>query len=147
MSPNQIYVLTPMFACDARLAIAANRAGSVGVLDIGDRFDLQAEEQIRFLRQHVRNPRRWCVRLSAGSSGSQIDRLQRDDDRTKLIPALILADLSSSSDELKAAVATGRTVARHLICEVYSVEQAHQAAAAGFDRVLVKASACACSTE
>lgn len=140
MIANRIYVLTQPFRCDAGLAIAANRAGSVGILDLSCAHDDQAADELRRLKQHLRRPRRWGVRLNPGSAHSRVELLETVADEDSPIPLVIVAEVDFSED-LKGICRAYRTVARDIVCEVYSAEQARQAAEAGFDRVLLKGSA------
>jgi len=138
-----IYALTPSFFCDSRLAVAANRAGHTGVLDISLRDE--AVHQLRLMRKNVRSSARWGVRFDLFQGRYELpfdpetEGLQGE--KSKL-PCFIIAGVDFKNTDLAQLASRMREIASQVICEVYSVEQAVEAINAGFDLVLIKANSC-----
>lgn len=133
-----IIALSPQFRLAPQMAIAASRAGALGLLDLGIRTppaDMAAA---------VADVVRWSS--PAANWGLRFDLLHaRYDILTQLAgdiglerraPVLQLAGVRSG--DLRAAARAGRKIARAVLLEACDLAQAHAAQDAGFDGIVLK---------
>lgn len=134
-----ILVISPSHICSASLAIAANRAGEVGLLDLGYRSNAdRMRVELDSLRRHCRNESTWGARWDAlGIATRSVDALASALDGRK-VPILLLAGLEGEEFDLGAAQRESRRFADRVYLEAVSLEEAVAAERAGFDGVVVK---------
>ncbi|MBO0697990.1 MAG: nitronate monooxygenase, partial [Zavarzinella sp.] len=136
-------IVTPGHRVDARLAVAAARAGETGVLDLGYRDDPPTRRAaLRDLAKHAPAGSHWGVRwdslgeLAHGHSGL----LELVGGVT--CPVLILAGMGevarAGSAALRETLGQARRVATHVILEVCDTAEALAAQEAEFDGLVVK---------
>jgi len=132
-------VLTPPDRCDARLAIAAARAGEIGLLDLSYEHDNDVRHaSLAALARGARGKEKnWGVRWDL------LQNPARSIDSLADLPAtpwhlLVLGGVSNEKQALDEALARGRRVAKHVSLEVYDLAQALAAEQAGFDAVILK---------
>ncbi len=128
--------LTPPNISDPQIAIAACRAGALGLLDLGDvESQPSAAEAIDTLSHHAGVNGRWGVRLETdGIFAEKPNRLEADLQRR--LSVLVLAGVATEA--LQAARAYGKQLADDVYLEVYEPEMALAAEVAGYDGVIVK---------
>ena len=143
-----ILVVTPSHELSAPLAIAAARAGGIGVLDLGYGF-AAAEQQGAFdlLAAQVRSGNQWGIRWDTlGTESVELPALAQVLG-TRNCPVLLLAGAIGSGaaagnpanrGSLAKLLESGKRFADLVALEVCSVAEATAAAEAGFDAVLVK---------
>jgi len=158
-----ILVVTPSHELSAPLAIAAARAGGIGVLDLGYGF-AAAEQQAAFdlLAAQVRSGNQWGIRWDTlGTESVELPALAQVLG-TRNCPVLLLAGAAGSGEagsgaagsgaagsgaaagnpanrgSLAKLLESGKRFADLVALEVCSVAEATAAAEAGFDAVLVK---------
>lgn len=137
-----IIAISPCHRLSASLAIAANRAGETGLLDLGYSADAVAiEQEIARLRQHVRGDQ-WGIRWDQLQLESRSPEKLTTWTGGAKVPILALAGTIPSTFEqpslLSELLQRGRQLADRVILEVINVEQAERAQAAGFDGVIVR---------
>jgi acyl transferase domain-containing protein/NAD(P)H-dependent flavin oxidoreductase YrpB (nitropropane dioxygenase family) len=131
-------VISPAHRCDARLAIAAARAGETGILDLGYGEDWQARQSaFRSLARHARAGSAWGIRWDALGDSPGLPARLRDLPGQQQCPVLVLAGLEGG-EALRQALAQARPIAARVILEVYSLAGALAAQEAGFDGLVVK---------
>lgn len=131
-------VYTPAHRVDPHLAIAAMRAGELGVLDLGYVDDPARQ------RAAVRQLSHDAARFT-GSWGLRWDTLgealRTPHGLTRLVdgrvPYLILAGVTGTERELATVLEQARTFADHVWLEVHHVQQGQDAQAAGFDGLVL----------
>jgi len=139
--PGPILVVTPPDRCDPDLAIAAARAGEVGILDLGlavpDPARVAALER---LARHAGEAPAWGVRWDTlGRADRALDDLTRLPRRPW--PWLVVAGLAPevSTAALRRAIKQARGLARGVLVETLDPEAALAAAAQDCDGVVLKA--------
>lgn len=133
-----ILVVTPSHELSAPLAIAAARAGGIGVLDLGYGF-AAAEQQAAFdlLAAQVRSGNQWGIRWDTlGTETAELPALAQVLG-TRTCPVLLLAG-ATEVNSLGKLLEASKRFADLVALEVCSVAEATAAAEAGFDAVLVK---------
>lgn len=133
---KRIFALTPSHRCDAQIAIAACRAGQVGILDLGTNGAVVNQQRmIEQLKKFAGHAGQWGIRWD--SLGHEI--------RTPLIIKDILPDSISmivvaglAKEQLQNALTECRTFAEQVIAEVLTQECAMEAQAVGYDGVILK---------
>jgi acyl transferase domain-containing protein/NAD(P)H-dependent flavin oxidoreductase YrpB (nitropropane dioxygenase family) len=134
---SPVFVVTPAHRCDPRLAIAAARAGACGVLDLGpwageDRQRSALEE----LAKSAGRGNLWGVRCDiVGSSVRLAERLQSLTQQT--CPLLIVGGIDFQQQDAGEILAVARSVARRVLAEAYSLQDAVAAEEAGFYGVVL----------
>jgi acyl transferase domain-containing protein/acyl carrier protein len=143
-----ILVVTPSHELSAPLAIAAARAGGIGILDLGYGF-AAAEQQAAFdlLSAQVRPGNQWGIRWDTlGTESVELPALAqvlgtRSSPILLLAGATVIGPLNSGSlntGSLGKLLEAGKRFADLVVLEVCSVAEVTAAAEAGFDAVLVK---------
>lgn len=134
MSEFQIVGLTMPGWIDPSVAIAASRAGGVGLLNLEYTHDLQAAIQaIEVLVRHA--PQRVGIRIALDGS-SLVEQILAD-----LPPEIDYVVLTAASDvQMLQAMAALRHRQTSVWIEVVNAEQARQAVALGADGILAKGS-------
>lgn len=134
---KRMIALTPPQLCDGRIAVAACRAGELGILD------LSAAESATALRDAVTQltalvPEgslwgvRWDLRFPGMLSMTELRTLP-----VRPVPWLVLGGCDADSD-LASLLHECRTVAANVLLEATSPELAFSAEAAGYDGVILK---------
>ncbi|MFV1959140.1 MAG: nitronate monooxygenase, partial [Planctomycetota bacterium] len=134
--PHAPIVLTPEHLCDPALAIAAVRAGGLGLLDLG--FSAPHEVRRRALAQLARfsgpDRERWGARWNTwGLAGRMPEVLEGLVDRR--LPFLLVA--GAPADRAADVLRQGRRLAARVLLEVYDGAGARAAAAHGFDGIVL----------
>ncbi|BBA36102.1 type I fatty acid synthase ArsA [Methylocaldum marinum] len=131
-----LIALTPAHHLDPQIAIAAVKAGGIGVLDLGyrDRPDALSSALDR-LASAAPESARWGVRWDM--LGSEARDLRQLSARLPYqVPILILAGPAPA--ELTALRKRVKSVARRIFVEVHDFESAQAAIAAGCDGLIIK---------
>ncbi len=130
-------VLTPEHRLDAGLAIAAARAGAVGLLDLGLSAPLDRRRaELDRLRRHAREGGAWGVRWNVWDApGRMPEALQGLADGK--VPVLLLAGLSGDPARVAEAVRQARRLADRVYVEAYDPDQARAARDARPDTVVL----------
>lgn len=136
---SAILVVTPSHRVRAALAIAANRAGETGILDLGYTSDADRQRsELDLLRRQSRHPHSWGVRWDLlGSMGRSLSHLSSLLDGQK-IPILLLAGVEGEGFELGASRRQASGFADVVYYEAIGFDDARAAQHAGFDGVVVK---------
>ena len=132
-----IIVVTPAHRCNPPLAIAASRAGQYGLLDLGwnvaDATRRAALERlVRFAGQTDRWGVRWDMLELPQRSPAYLRELASEP-----WPLLLLAGVNLCDVPAESIVAEARQIARRVLVEAYSPEQAMAAEQAGADGVVL----------
>jgi acyl transferase domain-containing protein/NAD(P)H-dependent flavin oxidoreductase YrpB (nitropropane dioxygenase family) len=136
-------VVTPAHRIDARLAIAAVRAGETGILDLGYGEDWRPRAAaLGALVRHARAGCRWGLRWDTlGDPGRAPPRLKERIGDVQC-PVLVLAGLGeearAGAEALRGALGQARQLATSVFLEVCGAAEAQAAQAAGFDGLVVK---------
>ncbi len=135
-------ITTPSHHVDARLAIAAARAGETGILDLGYRDDERRREAFRVLVRSVPAGSCWGLRWDAvGDLGRWPSDLKGLIAGTRC-PVFLLAGLGENVQRevptLCEVLEQARQLADNVILEVCSAAEAIAAEEAGFDGLVVK---------
>jgi acyl transferase domain-containing protein/NAD(P)H-dependent flavin oxidoreductase YrpB (nitropropane dioxygenase family)/acyl carrier protein len=131
-----IVAITPAHVLDPRIAVAATRAGALGILDLGLQDDAGAiTAALDQLRVRSGRSARWGVRWDMfGAQSRALDRLAEWLENP--VDVLILAG-PAIDDAAKIRKVAG-PFARQVFMEVHDKETAVAAQAAGFDGLIVK---------
>ncbi len=133
---EEVVALTPPHICDPKIAVAACRAGGIGILDLGYKNDPDSiHEGIETLAELAGTNGRWGVRWDTfgdqcGPTANSLADFQGS------IPTLILAGVPARS--LIEALDKSRKLAGRIVLEVTSPSGAEAARHAGYDGLLVK---------
>jgi len=133
-----IIAVSPQFRLAPHIAIAASRAGALGVLDLGIRTppaDMAAAvaEVVRGSNQATN----WGLRFDLLQARYDIlNNLTGDVGLERRAPVLQLAGVRPA--DLRAAARTGRKIAHVVLLEARDLAEAHAAQDAGFDGVVLK---------
>ncbi len=133
-----IIALSPQFRLAPQIAIAASRAGALGILDLGIRTppaDMAAAvaEVVRWSSQATN----WGLRFDLLQARHDVlNHLAGDIGLETRAPVLQLAGVRSG--DLRAAARTGRKIARAVLLEACDLAEAQAAQDAGFDGVVLK---------
>ena len=138
MNGSSIIVVTPPHLCDPALAVAAVRAGEIGLLDLGfGSDDATRRAMVERLASFAAGKETWGIRWDTLGSPDRTPALLADDARSHF-PYLLVAGLDDET-ALKAALYVGRTIASRVFAEAYDVDGARDAARIGFDGIVLKA--------
>lgn len=131
-----IIAITPAHSVDPRIAIAAARAGELGILDLGLKSDAEtASAALDKLRTMVGDRGRWGVRWDTlGAKSRDIDRLAALVEGP--IDVLVLGGLGG--DEPARLRKAAKRLAKQIFVEVHDREGALKAQSAGYDGLIVK---------
>ncbi len=131
-----IIVVSPAHRPSAPLAIAANRAGETGLLDLGYASDHDiARTELARLREHVRS-QHWGVRWDQLRLASRsLDRLAEILEGER-VPILVLSGVADNELEMAQVRQTASKLADQIILEVTTLEQARWAEQTDFDGVI-----------
>jgi acyl transferase domain-containing protein/NAD(P)H-dependent flavin oxidoreductase YrpB (nitropropane dioxygenase family) len=131
-----VIALTPNHCVDPRIAIAATRAGELGILDLGSGDDREVFAGALGKLQSLASPKgAWGVRWDTlALEERSLDRLAQL--LPSKIPVLLVAGINRT--QLPEARARAQRLARRVFFEVYDLETACLAQAAGFDGLVVK---------
>jgi malonyl CoA-acyl carrier protein transacylase len=133
---ENIIAVTPPNRVDPTIAIAACRAKGLGILDLGYRDPPgRLAPLVKHLAASVDPDSRWGLRWDVLGSPTR-DPQHLGNLLSRPVPVLILAGLRPA--ELKRCRDTSRKIARKILLEVHDLESAQQAAAAGYDGLIVK---------
>ena len=135
--PASILVATPEHLCEAGLAIAAVRAGEIGLLDLGWGVGAEARRAaVEHLARHVGDAPTWGLRWNTWGSPDRMPcYLEGLVDSP--VPRLLLAGLDGDEAHLARALAEARRLATAVLVEAYDVAQAEAAARLGYDGVVL----------
>jgi 3-oxoacyl-(acyl-carrier-protein) synthase/NAD(P)H-dependent flavin oxidoreductase YrpB (nitropropane dioxygenase family) len=132
-------ICSPEHLCDPALAIAAVRAGEIGLLDLG--YEVEGavrREALGRLASLAGDSTAWGVRWQTWARAARMPEVLAGL-WEEPVPKLLIAGLDPETPAtLRKALAQGRKIAREIWIEAYSVEQAEGAAGAGFDGVVLK---------
>ncbi|UZR28830.1 type I polyketide synthase [Methylococcus mesophilus] len=133
---ENIIAVTPPNRVDPTIAIAACRAEGIGILDLGYGDPLnRLAPLVKRLAAQVDRDSRWGLRWDTlGSPERNPQHLA--DILSRPVPVLVLAGQRPA--ELKRYRDASRKIARKVLLEVHDLESAQQAAAAGYDGLIVK---------
>ncbi len=128
--------ITPEHCLDPQIAIAACRAGEMGILDLGFRGNRDATiAAIDRLAASAGRAGRWGVRWDTlGSPERGVESLSELLPRRA--PALIIAGLKAP--DFQPLKKSADRLARQILVEVYDLPSAQAAAAAGCDGLIIK---------
>ena len=133
---QKLLAITPSHICDASIAIAAGRAGGLGILDLG--YTVSSESRasaLKTISSEVKSSLDWGVRW---------DTLGVPDRSPSVLKQLINPPISvlllagAGADSLKLLRREAGELASTVLMEVTMPEEAEAAQAAGFDGVVVK---------
>lgn len=135
---STIITVTPATKCDPNIAIAAQRAGAIGILDLCLRYGAEpVERQIAFdkLIKFVNNRGKWGLRCELVESYTSCKKVL-----TTLMSekpyVLLLA--GSTPEKFNNIVKSFKKLSQHLVYEATNISDAIAAQAAGFDGVVIK---------
>src|SRR5262245_3904398 len=131
-------VLTPSHFCDAQLAIAAVRAGALGILDLG--FYTPPAQQRKALKQistYVPEKHNWGVRWDVLGDPARSPANLKDLIKSP-VPFLVLAGWESLCGDWAEGLRQASQVAAQVIAEVCSFPEAVAAREAGFAGLILK---------
>jgi len=138
--------ITPEGCLDTRIAIAACRAGEIGILDLGCRNDPQATRAaIQGLADSAGSNAQWGIRWDTlGSAERGLEQLAEF--IPKRVPILVLAGLKPDDlvfagmqpKELAALKKKIKRLARKIFVEVWDLASAQAAVASGCDGLILK---------
>jgi len=136
------WVITPCFRCDATAAIAANRAGHMGILDLG--MAAGASERaaaVHLLHAQVRDPRRFGLRFDrCFSRNADLQDLQQlVGDRP--VPWLVLSGIPADAALLCEIRREASAVAHAVAVEATDLATVIAASHASFDAIVLKGAA------
>lgn len=131
-----IIAVTPAHSLDPRIAIAATRAGEIGILDLGSKDDATSiADALNRLDAAAGRSGQWGVRWDTlGEKARGLDKLAALLQRS--IDVLALGGVES--DWLARLRKAARRVAKRVFVEVCDGESALAAQAAGYDGLIVK---------
>ena len=136
--PSPVLVVTQPHCCNPQLAIAAVRAGAVGLVHFGCGYDpetwIGAMEK---LRRFTQAPDRCGAAWSATCRQDRFPHVLRGLDLQHW-SWLLLADIDYRQQDLLAMLRQARQVADRVIVEVYCLSDALAAQEAGFDGLVLK---------
>lgn len=134
----EILALTPPQSHRPDIAIAASRAGAIGLLDIGGGCLARTRSAgVKALRAQLGESDRWGIAIESGGCPEALaGTLTAAVDAA--VPWLLLSGLDFAAHDFAAARRDARHIARHVIVEAYSVPDALAAQQAGFDGVVLK---------
>ena len=124
-------VLTPSAVPDAGLAIAACRAGELGLLDLGHGLGDKKLAALDMLVRSVGSNGRWGIRLDRCMDDSDC-LAQLDTALQRRIPVLVLGGIEP--ENLVTAREQAQCLGEQVFLEVHSVESAEAAQGAGYWR-------------
>lgn len=133
---EKIIAMTPAHLCDPKIAIAATRAGELGILDLGDG---ENEEVIRSSLERLARfsgaRGRWGIRWDTfGEASRSPGRLASF--LSEPVEVLVLAGVETEA--IQETLERGRPFAREIFLEVTLPSAALAAQAAGVDGVILK---------
>ncbi|TWT87748.1 Phenolphthiocerol synthesis polyketide synthase type I Pks15/1 [Pseudobythopirellula maris] len=134
-----LWVVTPSHSCDPALAIAANRSGRIGLLDLGHGAPAEEKRQaVAMLREHTRHASRYGVRSDRRFDGdNSLEDLKQLLGGARL-PWLLLAGAPADADKLSAQVTAAREIADRVAIEATDLATAESAAQQGVDAIVLK---------
>ncbi|NIR47380.1 erythronolide synthase, partial [candidate division KSB1 bacterium] len=128
--------ITPSHACDPSIAIAACRAGGLGLLDVGlTHPDDAIRNSLHRLATYAGKNGRWGIRWDTlGQKSRSVTKLQKSLENP--IEVLLLAGVAKASlaEELKQA----RQLADQVFLEARSLPEALAAQNTGYDGIIIK---------
>ena len=131
-----IFAVTPSHICNAQIAIAACRAGQVGILDLGTIDSATTQKaMVGKLAKFAGHAGFWGVRWDTLGYESRNPGVVKDI-VSERIRILVLAGLAK--ENMRDALSQGRRIADNVIAEVVTKEGALAAQAVGFDGVVLK---------
>src|SRR5574341_603789 len=134
----EILALTPPQTHRPDLAIAASRAGAIGLLDIGTGCLARTRSAgIKGLRAQLGESDRWGIAIETGGRPDALAATLKTAVDAP-VPWLLLSGLDFASHGLAAAQRDARQIARRVIVDAYSIPDAFAAQQAGFDGVVLK---------
>ena len=133
-----VIALTPQHRVSPQIAIAACRAGAIGILDLGIRaLDEGAGPALAELVRSAQSDVNWGVRCDLFDAAfSMLDGLGQRIGLMAPVPVMVLAGIRR--DEFKQACAVGHRLAKTVYLEVRDVPEALAAQRAGFDGLILK---------
>jgi acyl transferase domain-containing protein/NAD(P)H-dependent flavin oxidoreductase YrpB (nitropropane dioxygenase family)/NAD(P)-dependent dehydrogenase (short-subunit alcohol dehydrogenase family) len=133
-----VIALSPQYRLAPHIAIAAGRAGAVGVLDLGIRTpDAEMAAALAELVHASRQGTWWGLRIDLFDTGCAfLNGLGERIGLAAPAPVLLLAGIRA--DELRQAGKLAHKLARIVHLEVRDLEDAQAAQRAGFDGVILK---------
>ncbi len=154
---ERVVVFSPPQVCDAQIAIAARRAGALGVLDLGDGDSRDSGSSAQDHARRAREVGALCNARAAGRCGLRWDAFGLADAesfstgfaafettlRTALaerVDVLVLGGLTAESTA--PALSKARALAREIRIEVHDPEGARAAEQAGCDGLIVRGNEC-----
>ncbi len=132
---------TPAHKCNADMAIAACRAGEIGILDLGlNESKATITECLNRLQRFSGSQGKWGIRWDMlFESDREPTVLEKYLSKSGRIPILVLAGLDENNEQnRKNYLQIGRLFAHHVLLESKSVEEAQSAEKAGYDGVILK---------
>lgn len=136
---SAILVTSPAHHCNAWLAIAAARAGEIGILDLGyGSFPESSREAFEELQRHVGKGRQWGVRWDLLSDRARDPVVLKELLFDVECPTLVLGGLIGSGLSLTEVREQTRSMAARVLVEAYTLADALAVAEAGFDGVIFK---------
>ncbi len=134
-------VCTPAHLCNPDMAIAACRAGEIGILDLGLNEPKDTiTEYLNRLQRFSGSQDRWGVRWDMLFETDRVPTvLEKCLSKSGRIPILVLAGLKVDNEQdRKNCLQVGRLFAHYVLLECKSVEEAQSAEKAGYDGVILK---------
>ncbi|MFC0134706.1 erythronolide synthase [Massilia eurypsychrophila] len=133
-----VIALSPQHRLAPQIAIAACRAGALGLLDIGIRgFDADTRLAVSELVRSTQLLENWGLRCDLfDDASSALTKLAGQIGLATPAPVLLLAGIRF--DEIGQACAAARALARSVLLEVRNLPEALAAQRAGYDAVILK---------
>ncbi len=133
-----VIAMTPSHRLTPAIAVAACRAGAIGVLDLGvRRAPADAAAALSALARDAHDAQRWGVRWdAAGEPPDDLAPLADIVGARAPVPVLVLAGLQA--DAAARALDAAKRIGSEVLVEVRDIESARAAQAAGFDGLIVK---------
>lgn len=133
-----VMAITPQHTVSAPIAIAACRAGALGILDLGIRaLGDGAAAALAELRRSAQTAAHWGLRCDLfNEEFSLLKGLAQRIELASAAPVLVLAGVRQG--EVRQACALGRKLAHKVYLEVRDLTEAMAAQRAGFDGLILK---------
>ncbi|MBE0477960.1 nitronate monooxygenase, partial [Candidatus Aerophobetes bacterium] len=133
-----IIALTPAHVLDPQIAIAAIRAGKIGILDLGYKDNKEVmRETLSLLTQFARRDTGWGIRWDTlGEKIRSVSNLQEI--IKEPVPVLVLGGIELESEQAAQELKKARLLAQKILIEACSLKEAEAFQSAGYDGLIIK---------